>query len=512
MSNSHDFDFHKVPPASPDHTPSTPRPALSLRQRRRSSHRRDASFSISSPGCHSIHLKRTRSFVEETPRDRFITNYCDDIENQVSPRIDSLVLNVKSSSASHTARVAMASGVPYKKRILAPVKRSQTEYNVPSRNAYLHQLNLLCPPFAETNIPSIISDPRQTRQIPGAIRSLDAPGMPDDFYFNLLSWGSKGALAVGLKQAVYVWSEDTNDVKKVSETLDASYTSAVVFAPNGTSLGIGNGHGIVELRDATTGQQVRWMAGHDGQIGCLSFKTDNILTSGCQDGSIWHHDVRVPVHKVMELKGHRRAVCGLTWREDRMFLASGGDDNTVHLWDDRVGDMTEGGKGRPLWTMRKHTAAVKALAWCPWQPSLLATGGGTADASISIWNTTTQTYQNAVQTPAQVTSVIWAPHARELFSTHGRASWTDSHRTNAMMLHSYPSMKVLAEMHQAHFSRILFSALSPAGDTVVTGAGDETLRFWQIWSVPALVDGTGDSGGGIRGRLGSTCSRVVSIR
>lgn len=32
-----------------------------------------------------------------------------------------------------------------------------------------------------------------------------------------------------------------------------------------------------------------------------------------------------------------------------------------------------------------------------------------------------------------------------------------------------------------HNSRVLFMALSPDGSHVVTGAGDETLRFWEVF-------------------------------
>jgi cell division cycle protein 20 (cofactor of APC complex) len=51
------------------------------------------------------------------------------------------------------------------------------------------------------------------------------------------------------------------------------------------------------------------------------------------------------------------------------------------------------------------------------------------------------------------------------------------------MLHAYPSMERIAEIRDAHDSRVLFSALSPAGDVVVTGAGDENLKFWRVWEV-----------------------------
>ena len=30
-----------------------------------------------------------------------------------------------------------------------------------------------------------------------------------------------------------------------------------------------------------------------------------------------------------------------------------------------------------------------------------------------------------------------------------------------------------------HINRVLYLAMSPDGETIVTGAGDETLRFWN---------------------------------
>lgn len=42
-------------------------------------------------------------------------------------------------------------------------------------------------------------------------------------------------------------------------------------------------------------------------------------------------------------------------------------------------------------------------------------------------------------------------------------------------------METVAEIRDAHDSRVLFSALSPAGDVVCTGAGDDVLKFWRVW-------------------------------
>ncbi|KAG5221031.1 ubiquitin-protein transferase activating protein [Salix suchowensis] len=298
--------------------------------------------------------------------------------------------------------------------------------------------------------------------------------MVDDFYLNLLSWSCLNTVAVALETSTYVWRADTGEVTQLGEAPEGAYISAVDFSNDGAYLGVGIGTGDVELWDVETGQKLRSMAGHQGQIAVLSWY-QHILSSGCGDGSIWHHDVRMPRHKVMELMGHTGEVCGLKWRSDGELLASGGNDNVVNIWDARLGDVGEGARGTAKWTKRNHTAAVKVCdCMVPWQPSLLASGGGTNDATINVWNSTTGARLHTVQTPSQVTSILWAPAKKELLSTHG-------YPTNSIMVHAYPSMDRVAEIRDAHDSRVLFSAIGPAGDVVCTGAGDENLKFWRIW-------------------------------
>ena len=45
-----------------------------------------------------------------------------------------------------------------------------------------------------------------------------------------------------------------------------------------------------------------------------------------------------------------------------------------------------------------------------------------------------------------------------------------------------------------HTLRVLFLAISPDGQTIVTGAGDETLRFWNVFpGMKSPVSGAGDN-------------------
>lgn len=126
--------------------------------------------------------------------------------------------------------------------------------------------------------------------------------------------------------------------------------------------------------------RLRVMDGHTARVGSLAWNSF-IISSGSRDGSIIHHDVRQRDHKVTTLLGHTQEVCGLKWSPDFKYLASGGNDNLVNIWPTVSGssanENTSSGVTEALHVFNQHHAAVRALAWCPWQPNVLATGGGT---------------------------------------------------------------------------------------------------------------------------------------
>ncbi|CDY28289.1 BnaC03g66700D [Brassica napus] len=116
-------------------------------------------------------------------------------------------------------------------------------------------------------------------------------------------------------------------------------------------------------------------------------------------------------------RGHTQEICGLKWSGSGQQLASGGNDNVVHIWDRSVASSNS--TTQWLHRLEEHTSAVKALAWCPFQANLLATGGGGGDRTIKFWNTHTGACLNSVDTGSQV--------------SHGFAH-------NQLTLWKYPSM------------------------------------------------------------------------
>lgn len=315
---------------------------------------------------------------------------------------------------------------------------------------------------------------RSTRHIPAVPeRILDAPDLVDDYYLNLLDWSSSNTLAVALGQTVYLWNAATGTIEELMETKAADdFVCSVSWIKDGAAehLAIGTNNAEVQLWDVNKGKQLRSMKGHTARVGALDWNS-HVLSSGSRDSNIFHHDVRIRDHHIGTFKGHELEVCSLKWSHDGMSLASGSNDNALCIWDNTTSTVA------PLTTPRHkltaHSAAVKALAWCPWQKNTLASGGGTADRCIKFWNASNGAMLNSIDTGSQVCSLAWNPHDKEILSSHGFSQ-------NQLCLWSYPSMAKLKELN-GHTSRVLHMAVSPDGSTVCSAAADETLRFWRVF-------------------------------
>ncbi|KAF9287370.1 ubiquitin-protein transferase activating protein [Mortierella alpina] len=316
--------------------------------------------------------------------------------------------------------------------------------------------------------------------LPSPEKVLDAPGLMDDYYLNLLDWSCSNMVAIGLDKSVFIWDAESGSVESlVTLPGNTDGIASVSWAYDGLFLAIGTFDGDTQIWDIETKSKVRSMTGHVARVGVLSWDK-HILSSGCRDGSIWNHDVRIQNHKVAELLNHTNEVCGLKWRPDGQQLASGGNDNLVNIWDPR--------STTPKFTKTNHTAAVKALAWCPWQNNLLASGGGTYDKQIHFWNTHTGARTHTLNTGSQVTSIIWSTEYKEFVSSHGFPD-------NNLSVYSFPSLSKVTDI-KAHESRVLHTAISPDGQTVATVASDENLKFWKLFERQQKKDKSRASGTG----------------
>jgi cell division cycle 20-like protein 1, cofactor of APC complex len=327
--------------------------------------------------------------------------------------------------------------------------------------------------------------PRRQQDIPKtAFKVLDAPDLRDDFYLHLLSWSKADVLAVALNDSVYLVSGHGRSVTRLMSLRPIGnhnprphYVTCVCWneiEPH--YLAVASSEGIVYVFDAVHVQCIvalkvppvyREQAQRD--IATVIAWNRSTLCAGGQQGLLYFWDLQsANRHACFKaLHPHRGNVCSLAWHSDRTQFATGGNDNLVMLHDVR-------NPRQPLLVLRGHSAAVKALSWCPFQRDTLVTGGGSVDQTIKIWKTSAPTgpLQKSIPAGDQICTFEWNPIHHELISASG-------YLQSELVVWQFPQMRRITEL-KYHSKRILYTAMSPDGSTIVTGGGDERLALWQV--------------------------------
>lgn len=289
-------------------------------------------------------------------------------------------------------------------------------------------------------------------------RILDAPGMLDDYYLNLLDWSSTNLVIIGLGESVYGYNVDDKTVVDIHS--GENYISSV--KSNGDILCIGASDGTTRLIDISVNKEVHTMRNHNARVSSLSWN-GNVISSGDKAGKLCNFDIRSG--RISMIEGHSQEICGLEWSTDTKYLASGGNDNVIRIW--------QLGNNNPQ-TLSGHKSAVKALAWCPWRSGILTSGGGTKDMTIKFWDVAESRLERSIDTQSQVCTLTYLSKYKEIISSHGYIE-------NDIRIWKASTMNLISSFGK-HGSRVLHVALSPDGSELASVSADENLKFWKIFN------------------------------
>ena len=165
------------------------------------------------------------------------------------------------------------------------------------------------------------------------------------------------------------------------------------------------------------------------------------------------------------------------------------------------------GRQKHKWTLG---AAVKAIAFCPWQRGLLATGGGSNDRAIHFYHSLSGACLATINVQAQVTSLIWSTTRREIAATFGYAQPDHPYR---IAVFSWPDCRQLVAIPWAGEMRALYAIRYPGGPNasrrqvyeggrwwprtdeegcIVVASSDEAVKFHEVWTPFDRPKGTHD--------------------
>ncbi|KAF1977894.1 WD40 repeat-like protein [Bimuria novae-zelandiae CBS 107.79] len=282
-------------------------------------------------------------------------------------------------------------------------------------------------------------------------------------------------------------------------------------------------------------------------ISCIAFKPtivkkpslrDNAMTVpteellvGDEAGHIYFYSIEWPTETESAIFGwngamtllarmeiHSQQICGLAWSPDGDLFASGGNDNACYLFETRkvlrspnpdaestdtvnvrrgldgenIYSVTPGRSLQVQATQAKHkwelNAAVKAIAFCPWQRGLLAIGGGSNDRCIHFYHTMSGACLATIDCAAQVTSLIWSQTRREIAATFGFAQPEHPFR---IAVFAWPSCEQVVAVPWFDESRALYAIPYPGGpqDTEISQEAGRSLGEDGVWSRRGAKEG-----------------------
>ena len=265
-------------------------------------------------------------------------------------------------------------------------------------------------------------------------------------------------VSAGADATVRIWSAGNGSLSRI---IPMDHGAATSIALQGDYIATGHADGYVAIWDKTSGHKVADLQRNEASIWSLAFtNVPGRLLAAAHDWKVALWDLRAPGSPVHIFEGHENAVQAVAFAPQGPYLASGGADRTVKLWNLNTLDLVR--------TYRRHPDFITAVKFSP-DASKIASA--TLNGDIRIWSTSSQrTYRRLRGHKDSVSGLAFSASGDLLASSSadGTVRLWDVERSR--------TIKTFA----SHPGEVAAVDFAPDGNRLISAGDDGKIRVWAI--------------------------------